>query len=283
LVLFLQYAILLQAQVVKLSYARGVVEKARGVADRLRELLELRKEDAVAAPVLRERDEAGPKDCLELRNVGFSYPGGRPVLEGVNLLLEPGDRIAILGPSGCGKTSLLKLLLRFYEPDEGTVFFGGEPISALRAPEWRRNVSFVSQEPALFTRPLVDNLRYGAPPAPSSELRLLDSFGLSGLLFRENQPSLSLSGGEKQRVAIARAMLRDTPLLILDEPTASLDLECEEAITRHLLRELSGRDTISIFVTHRPSLLRLATRVVEIKDGRLVESSLANYRRKAFL
>ncbi|MGP0032753.1 MAG: ABC transporter ATP-binding protein/permease, partial [Acidimicrobiales bacterium] len=206
-------------------------------------------------------------DGLEVR-----YPG-RPVpaLRLPSLAVAPGEVVAIAGPSGCGKSTLLGVLLGLTPVTAGSVHVGDADLADLDPDAWRARVSWVPQRPHLFARAIADNVRLGRPGATDDDVRsAIARAGLDGVVARLprgletplGSEGAGLSAGERQRVALARAFLRDAPLLLLDEPTASLDGQTEEAILR-TVRSLMGDRTV-IIAAHRPSLLDLADRVIPL-------------------
>jgi ATP-binding cassette, subfamily C, bacterial CydD len=217
---------------------------------------------------------------VEISGVGFTYPGNEyPALDGASLTLPAGSVTALVGRSGTGKSTLVDLLLRFLDPDRGTITANGFPITEFPAEVWRRYVALVPQRPHLFYGSVLENLRLARPGARNSEVeRAAELAGASGFIrslprgydTQIGERGLRLSGGEAQRLAIARAFLKDAPLLILDEPTSSLDPESESLI-RSALQRLS-RDRTTLIVAHRLNTVRSADRIHILDEGRLVES-----------
>jgi ATP-binding cassette subfamily C protein CydD len=217
---------------------------------------------------------------IELSGVGFAYPGSElPALWEINLALEPRTLTAVVGRSGAGKSTLVNLLMRFVaDPSEGVILADGALISALPAAQWRKNVALVPQRPHLFYGSLLENIRLARPEASREEVE--EAAKLAGVHeFVERLPGgyemqigergARLSGGEAQRVAIARAFLRDAPVLILDEPTSSLDPESERLI--RLALERLAEDRTALIVAHRLSTVHTADRVVVLEEGRVAE------------
>ena len=214
---------------------------------------------------------------VEFSGVWFSYPGrDRPALCGVDLTLPPGSRTAIVGRSGSGKSTLVNLLLRFLDPDDGTIAANGLRIADLPVGAWREHVALVPQRPHLFYGSLLENIRLARPGASRAEVE--EAAELAGaaefirLLPRAyeaqvGERGLLLSGGEAQRVAIARAFLKDAPLLVLDEPTSSLDPESEALIGVAIERLARGRTTL--VVAHRLNTAIAADRIAVLNEGRL--------------
>ena len=215
---------------------------------------------------------------IEFRDVGFRY-GNRTVVDGVNLVIRPGEMVGLVGASGSGKTTLVNLVCRFYDVAEGAVLVDGTDIRSFPIKEYRRHIGLVLQEPFLFYGTIAENIAYGRPDAASAEiiaaaraarahefiLRLPDAY--DSLVGERGQ---FLSGGERQRISIARALLIDPCLLILDEATSSVDTETEREIQLALENLIRGRTTIAI--AHRLSTLSRANRLVVVDRGRIAET-----------
>jgi ATP-binding cassette subfamily B protein len=224
--------------------------------------------------------EAAP--AVEFRDVSFSHEGGEPVLDEVNLRVEPGEAVAVVGATGSGKSTLLSLVPRFYDPDGGSVLVGGTDARELDPEQLRRNVGIVPQETFLFSETVRDNITFGNPEATQEEVEKAAKIaGIHDqiLAFPKGYDTMvgewgiTLSGGQKQRVAIARALVKDPKILILDDATSSVDAETEKSIQealRSTLRESSGRTTF--IVAHRLSTILLADRIVVLERGRIVET-----------
>jgi len=230
---------------------------------------------------LQDHPEASPlmKNgvAISFNNISFSYPDGVKVFEGFNLTLRPGQRVGLVGPSGGGKSSLFALLQRFYDVDEGSITIDGQNIAHVTQQSLRSAISVVPQDISLFHRSIVENIRYGRPTATDDEvLRAAIAARCDfietlpeGLATLVGDRGVKLSGGQRQRIAIARAFLKDAPILLLDEATAALDTESEEAIRDALGRLMKGRTVIAI--AHRLATVRSFDRVVVLKDGRVIE------------
>lgn len=216
---------------------------------------------------------------LEVSEVTFGYPGaGRPAVQDISFSVEPGQVVALVGPSGGGKSTLVKLLLRFYDPDLGSIRVAGRDIRELTLRSLRANVAVLLQEGLVFDGTVRENIAYGRPDATEEEIvaaaRAADAHeficGLSeGYDTRVGERGRRLSGGQCQRVAIARAMVRDAPVLILDEPTSALDAESADRIREPLRRLVSGRATIVI--SHNLRTVRDAAQILVLDDGRITE------------
>jgi ABC-type transport system involved in cytochrome bd biosynthesis fused ATPase/permease subunit len=227
---------------------------------------------AVAAPSPLD----GP---LELRGVSVTYPGAAgPALRDLDLTVAPGEFLAVVGASGAGKSTLAQLLVRVIAPTEGTIRVAGTDLADVDPDDWRRHVAWVPQRPRMFPGTLADNVRLGRPDATDAEvaeaLRTAEAPALAADLgMPVGETGRALSAGERRRVAIARAMLRDAPLVVLDEPTAELDPETAAAVATAVLR-LAGDRTV-VLITHAMGLAARADRVVQIVEGRAAEGSRA--------
>jgi ATP-binding cassette, subfamily C, bacterial CydCD len=209
---------------------------------------------------------------VQLSGVEVGYPGRAiPAVRDFDLVVEPGETVALTGPSGCGKSTVLAVVLGLRRPTEGIVRLGGVELADLDCDEWRRHIAWVPQRPHLFARSVADNVRLGRPDATDRDVAAaLDTAGLTEVVRRLPQGAdtvlgvggAGLSTGERQRLALARAFLRDAPFLLLDEPTANLDAETEAGVLSSVRRLLHGRT--AIIVAHRPSVAVLADRAVEL-------------------
>ncbi len=230
---------------------------------------------------LRDHPEAEPLiksgAAIAFSNVSFRYPGGLQVFDKFNLRLQPGQRVGLVGHSGGGKSSLFVLLQRFYDVQNGSVTIDGQDISRVTQQSLRQAISVVPQDISLFHRSIMENIRYGRPNATDDEvLRAAIAARCDfvetlpeGLATMVGDRGVKLSGGQRQRIAIARAFLKDAPILLLDEATAALDSESEEAIREALGRLMRGRTVITI--AHRLATLRNFDRVVVLQAGRIIE------------
>ncbi|MGJ4910805.1 ABC transporter ATP-binding protein [Bradyrhizobium sp. HKCCYLS2033] len=230
---------------------------------------------------LRDHPEAEPLvksgAAIAFDNITFHYPGGHKLFENFTLRLQPGQRVGLVGQSGGGKSSLFTLLQRFYDPQAGHITIDGQDIAKVTQQSLREAISVVPQDISLFHRSILENIRYGRPSATDDEvLRAAIAARCDfvetlpeGLQTMVGDRGVKLSGGQRQRIAIARAFLKDAPILLLDEATAALDSESEEAIREALSRLMRGRTVIAI--AHRLATLRNFDRVVVLKSGRIIE------------
>jgi ATP-binding cassette subfamily B protein len=230
---------------------------------------------------LRDHPEAGPLvktgAAIAFDNISFRYPGGLKVFDKFSLRLQAGQRVGLVGQSGGGKSSLFVLLQRFYDVQQGSISIDGQDISRVTQQSLREAISVVPQDISLFHRSIMENIRYGRPNATDDEV--LRAAIAARCDFVESLPEgmativgdrgIKVSGGQRQRIAIARAFLKDAPILLLDEATAALDGESEEAIREALGRLMRGRTVIAI--AHRLATLRNFDRVVMLQAGRIVE------------
>ncbi|MBX9648555.1 MAG: ABC transporter ATP-binding protein/permease [Xanthobacteraceae bacterium] len=230
---------------------------------------------------LKDHPEAEPLvksgAAVALNNVSFGYPGGLQVFDKFSLRIQPGQRVGLVGQSGGGKSSLFTLLQRFYDVEHGRITIDGQDISRVTQQSLRQAISVVPQDISLFHRSILENIRYGRPSATEDEV--LRAAIAARCDFIENLPEgmativgdrgIKVSGGQRQRIAIARAFLKDAPILLLDEATAALDSESEEAIREALSRLMRGRTVIAI--AHRLATLRNFDRVVMLQGGRIID------------
>jgi ATP-binding cassette, subfamily B, bacterial len=230
---------------------------------------------------LKDHPEAEPLirsgAAVAFNNVAFHYPGGAQVFDKFSLRIQPGQRVGLVGHSGGGKSSMFALLQRFYDIQRGSITIDGQDISRVTQQSLREAISVVPQDISLFHRSIMENIRYGRPNATDDEV--LRAAIAARCDFIENLPEgmstmvgdrgIKVSGGQRQRIAIARAFLKDAPILLLDEATAALDSESEEAIREALSRLMRGRTVIAI--AHRLATLRNFDRVVVLQGGRIIE------------
>lgn len=259
------------------SLARLARTIARGAASRERVLEVLASREVVpsspAAPLARPLRRG-----MVMRGVGFAYPDGPPVLRGVDLEIEAGQRLCVVGPSGAGKSTLLALLLRFYDPGDGAIELDGADLRDLDLDSLRRQIALVPQDPWMLDGSIASNIAFGRPSAGEAEIALaarvalIDEFAErlpGGYATPVGEGGVRLSGGQRRRVALARAILRDASVLLLDEPTSGLDAASERAVLRALEKAARGRTVIT--VSHRLALANGADRVVVLEGGRVVE------------
>jgi len=275
LLVFAAYTGLLQGQIAGLTGIYPTLQGARPSIDRVVEVLDAR------ADVVDRRGAVklgGVRGEVALEGVSFGYEPERPVLRGVSFAARPGEVVAVVGPTGAGKTTLVGLLPRFFDPDQGRVLLDGHDVRGLRLRQVRASVSLVLQESFLFPFSIGENIAYGRPGASREDVveaaRAANAHEFVSRLPEGydtvvGERGATLSGGERQRVAIARALLKDAPVLILDEPTSALDAETEGSLLQALERLMAGRTTV--IIAHRLSTIRKADQILVLRDGEIVE------------
>lgn len=260
----------------------GLVTGAYAAAGGAERVLEILDDQPSVVEHPGARDPGIATGHVRLEHVGYRYGRGREVLSDVTVAFEPGTVTAIVGPSGSGKSTLLKLLLRFADPDQGRVLLDGHDVRDLTLRGLRRNVGALLQDVHVFDRSLIENVRYARPDASDEEvrdaLRAAEVAGFAaelpeGELTTLSQRGRRLSGGQRQRIAIARLLLQAAPVVILDEPTASLDAETARRVMA-ALRVLLQRSTV-IIATHDPVAVEMTDRVLRLDNGRVVEAASA--------
>jgi len=277
LVQFVIYSVMVAGSTAALSEIWGEVQRAAGATERLIELLNT---------VDTVDDPAAPKAVPDLRtgqiefdNVTFHYPS-RPktaALEGVTLTVEPGETVALVGPSGAGKSTIMQLLLRFFDPQEGAIRLGGVDLRDLKRFDFRQSIALVPQDSVIFADTARENIRFGRLDATDAEVEdaaraaAAHDF-LSALPEGYESPvgerGVLLSGGQKQRIAIARAILRNAPILLLDEATSALDAESERLVQEAV--DKLAEDRTTLIIAHRLATVKKADRIVVFDEGRIV-------------
>lgn len=247
--------------------------EAIGAAERMLHIfdVEAAASPSTPAPVPNMKDTA-----IHFERVSVVYPNGTRALEDITLDIKPGERLAIVGPSGSGKSTLVNLLLRFVEPASGQVLLNDTPLRQLDKEEWREQLAWVPQRPHLFAGSIADNIRMARPDASEVDIVLAacragaEAFIAElpdGYATRIGEGGSGLSGGQQQRIALARAFLRDAPLLLLDEPTASLDHDNEQRV-QEALQQIAERRTL-VVIAHRLNTVRNASRILLLEQGRI--------------
>ncbi|HUG73614.1 MAG TPA: ABC transporter transmembrane domain-containing protein [Steroidobacteraceae bacterium] len=278
LVQFLLYAAFLTGSAAALVEQWGEVQRAAGAMDRLAELLQA--QPAIAAPAVPVPLPVRVAGALHFEHLRFNYPSrpGQAALDGVDLMIQPGETVAVVGPSGAGKSTLLQLLLRFYDPQGGRVLLDGVDIASTDPVALRRQIGFVPQETVLFGTSARENIRYGRPGADDAAVEAAAAAAAADGFIRSlpegydtflGERGTRLSGGQRQRIAIARAILKDPPVLLLDEATSSLDAESERLV-QQALEQLMGTRRTTIIIAHRLATVLKADRIVVMDHGRIV-------------
>lgn len=274
---FVFFAVLVAGSVGALSEVAGELMRAAGATERLLELLATRP--AVATP---RHPVALPEPAVgrvAFERVSFHYPSrpDQPVLQGLELQIEPGQTVALVGPSGAGKSTVMQLLLRFYDPQQGRIRLDGVDLRKADPAALRRRIAVVAQEPVIFGTSARENIAYGLQGASDGDVRraaaaahatdFLDQLP-EGLDTYLGERGVRLSGGQRQRIAIARAVLRDPAVLLLDEATSALDAQSEKAVQQALEGLMAQRTTLVI--AHRLATVRKADRILVMDGGRIV-------------
>jgi ATP-binding cassette subfamily C protein CydD len=250
--------------------------EAIGAAERIVEILETPAAEAsgklATVAELRQAD-------IRFEAVSFRYPDGRQAVQDIDLVIRPGETLALVGASGAGKTTLINLLMGFLQPQGGRIRVGGVPLQEIALDAWRGHLAWLPQRPQLFPGSITDNIRLGLPRAGREAIHQAAALALAsdfiedlpqGWDTRVGEGGQGLSGGQVQRLALARAFLKDAPLVILDEPTANLDLDSETRVHTAMRTLAAGRTLI--LIAHRLRTVREADRIVVLDDGRIVQT-----------
>ena len=275
---FILYAVFAAGAMAELAEVWGELAQAAGATERLLELLEA--QPAIRAPANPKPLPTPPLGTVAFKDVHFAYPTrpGVSALNGVSFNVARGETVALVGPSGAGKSTIFNLLLRFYDPQLGSVAVDGLSVTDVDPHALRARMALVPQEVALFDDTILENIRYGQSAASDQDVQRAAASAQAqgfiaalpqGYATRLGERGVTLSGGQRQRLALARAVLRDAPILLLDEATSALDAESEAAVQQALGRIMKNRTTLVI--AHRLATVQRATRILVLDQGRIVE------------
>ena len=276
---FIFYAILMATGVASLSEVYGELQRAAGATERLMELLHAKNAIVLADQVAAKAADLPP--VLTVQNLSFCYPSrpDQPALKDFSLSIDEGKILALVGPSGAGKSTLFDLIQRFYDPQQGGIYFGGCNIKQLDPRDLRQQIAVVQQQPTLFTGDVMYNIRYGKPDASDEQVIAAAKAAHADEFIRRlpqgyqsdlGEQGVRLSGGQRQRIAIARALLKDPRVLLLDEATSALDAESEYKVQLALDKLMKGRTTV--IIAHRLATILHADRIVVMDQGEYIAS-----------
>lgn len=282
---FVFYAIMVAGSLAAVTEVYGEVQRAAGAAERIRELFateaDIQSPNEAEAPTSEKISESASntKSLVSFQNVSFHYPSrpDSPAISQLNLDIKPGERIALVGPSGAGKSTLFELLLRFRDPQEGSILLAGKPIDQWNLQALRGHFALVPQQPVLFSANVWDNLRYGKPDASEADILAAANAANADEFIKQlpeqyhsylGEQGVRLSGGQKQRLAIARAILRDPDILLLDEATSALDAQSEHLVQQALDKLMQNRTTL--IIAHRLATVMHVDRIAVFDEGKLV-------------
>lgn len=250
---------------------------AAGKAQRVFEILDVEKQVEESPDAVSLKSNAGGGHVY-FGNVSFGYDSDCPVLQNITLEARPGQTVALVGATGAGKSTLVSLIPRLFDPWQGQITLDGHDLRQLKIASLRSQISLVLQDPYLFPMTIAENIAYGRPEASFEDILSAAKAAHADEFIRDlvqgydtmiGERGVKLSGGQKQRLAIARALLKDAPVLILDEPTAALDAQTETMLMQALERLMAGRTVI--IIAHRLSTIRKADLIVVLKAGKIVE------------
>jgi len=275
LVVFISYLASLYGPINSIVQTNSLIHDSKAGVQRVFEILDVERDVKDGHKQLPHREVHGE---VSFDNISFEYLPGQPVLKGISLHVRPGQKIALVGPTGAGKSTLLSLLPRFYDPRDGRVLLDGVDIRQYRLKDLRSSIALVLQPPLVFPLTLRDNIAYGRMDAALEEIQQAAKLAQihdfivqlpEGYDTMVGEQGATLSEGERQRITIARALLRNAPILILDEPTSSVDGETERLLMAGLESLIAGKTTF--IIAHRLSTVRTADLVVVLREGRIVE------------
>ena len=278
---FIILSVMAASSVAQIGEVMGEIQKAAGAMDRISEILHAKPN--IAAPDHPVALPSPPRGAIAFEHVTFAYPGrpDLPALRDFTLSVKPGERVALVGPSGAGKSTVLRLLLRFYDPQSGIVRVDGVNLRDADPAAGRARMALVGQDAPLFSGSAYENIQFGREGATEEEMRAAaqaaQAMGFltalpEGLNTPVGERAKTLSGGQRQRLAIARALVRNAPILLLDEATSALDAENEVLVQKALHEAMVGRTTLVI--AHRLATVLKADRIVVMEDGHVVEEGV---------
>jgi len=267
----------------KLSKVNSSIQQSIGAGSRIFEIIDIQS-------AIKERRDAvhfqGPVRTVAFHNIEFHYSEGKDILKGINFNVRSGEVVAIVGPSGAGKTTLVNLIPRFYDPQKGSISINGRDIREFSVKSLRDQIGLVTQETILFNDSVHGNIAYGKPEASMEEIRRAAEMAYADTFIRElpeqyetniGEKGNLLSGGQKQRISIARAILKNPPILILDEATSQLDTESEREVQTALENLMQGKTVFVI--AHRLSTVQKADRILVLEDGGIVQEGTHDFLR----
>lgn len=274
---FIIYAVMVAMAVAAISSVIAELQRAAGALERLMDLLHADNE--ITAPAVPRQFADKPRGALSFDRLTFSYETRQETLalNEVSLNIEPGENVALVGPSGAGKSTLFDMILRFYDPNSGCIKLEGIDIRELDPSELRSHIAVVSQQPAMFTGDVWQNIRYGRPEALDDEVKQAAESAFASKFIEElpegyssflGESGVRLSGGQKQRIAIARAILKDPEILLLDEATSALDAESERQVQMAL--ELLMKNRTSLIIAHRLATVKNVDRIIVLEAGKMI-------------
>ena len=272
---FIQYVRNFTQPIQQIANISNVLQQTAAAAERVYEFLDETEESAEASEPVELTEVHGQ---VEFRNIRFGYNRDKPIIKNFSALAKPGQKIAIVGPTGAGKTTLVKLLMRFYDVDEGAILLDGHDIRSFRRRDLRKNFGMVLQDTWLYNDTIMENIRYGRLDATDEEViaaakaAYVDHFVHTlpeGYQMVLNEETSNISQGQKQLLTIARAILADPPIMILDEATSSVDTRTEVLIQKAMDRLMHGRT--SFVIAHRLSTIQNADLILVLRDGDIVE------------
>ena len=272
---FLTYMLTMTWPLRALGFTIGDIQRSLAAASRLFEVIDSAPEH-IDPPDAVELTK--PRGEIEFKDVYFTYHTGKTVLKGLNLKIQPGEKVLVTGPPGSGKSTLMKLIARFYEPEKGEVLIDGVDVRKIKTSCLRKIVAYVPQEPFIFNRSIRENIALAKPDASLEEIiraakiaKIHDFISSlpDGYDTVVGEKGVTLSGGQRQRIALARALLLEPKIILLDDPVSNLDAKTEESLIEDLKDILQGKT--ALIVSQRLSMTRLVDRVIVMVDGRVVE------------